>query len=365
MTASLWRRWLPDDAKKAWDNLRSRYPADFTPSLERTLAWTRRGLEECERQENWAGAMRHLDRLIAVEPNRPDLYLRRAVAHKSLKQWDGAVADYTRAIDQAKDRADLWSARAAAYVDQRQWDKAAADFGKVVELTPNDADAWAKRGRAYAELGQWDKAAADFGKAIAQGREEAAAFADQALARLGAGDLAGYKQVCGRMTKRFGNQLAAAQVVGWNCSLAPDALPDLKPLVKPAERAAADNPKSAAHLLTVAALLYRTGQLQPALQQLEKAQPLRTATDAPTDWLLLAMTQQRLGRPGDAKMWLEKAMQAQGPSACQGSADVAGAAGGGAAAQGGGGAGQGDEAVTGRSVTVISMRSRVLMTLRT
>jgi WD40 repeat protein len=303
-----------DEAKKAWDALRSRSPADFTPSPERTLAWARRGVDECESQENWAGTVVHLDRLIAAEPGRADLYLRRAAADKALRQWDKAVADYTKAIEQGKDRADLWSARAAAYAEQKQWDKAAADFGKVVELTPNDADAWAKRGRAYAELGQWDKAAADFGKAIVLGREEATTFRDQALARLGAGDLAGYKQLCGRMSKRFGNQLAAAQLVGWTCSLAPEALPDLKPLLKPAERAQADNPKSMAHLLAVAALLYRTGQLQPALQQMEKAQPTRAATDAPTDWLLLAMTQQRLSRPEEAKKWLDKATQAQAPT---------------------------------------------------
>jgi tetratricopeptide (TPR) repeat protein len=85
-----------------------------------------------------------------------------------------------------------------------------------------------------------------------------------------------------------------------------------------AERARADNPKSAAHLVAVAALLYRTGQFQPALQQLEKAQALRGLEDAPTDWLLLAMTQQRLGRPDDARKWLDKAVQAQDAPAAKG-----------------------------------------------
>jgi WD40 repeat protein len=300
-----------DDAQKAWAALKPRYPADFAASPERALAWARRGLEECERQENWAGAVKHLDRLIAAEPGRPDFYLRRAAAHKALRQWDRAVADYSKAIDVQKERADLWAARAAAYVEQRQWDKAAADYGKAIELNPNDAELRASRGRAYAELGQWDKAADDFGRAVALGREDGVTFRDQALARLGAGDLAGYKQVCARMVKRVGGSQATAQVFGWTCSLAPDALPDLKPLVQQAERAQAVNPKSAAHLLAVGALLYRTGQLQPALQQLEKAQALRGTADAPADWLLLAMTHQRLGRADEAKKWLAKAVQAQ------------------------------------------------------
>jgi WD40 repeat protein/Tfp pilus assembly protein PilF len=300
-----------DDAQKAWAALKARYPADFAPAPERALAWSRRGLDECERQQNWAGALGHLDRLIAAEPGRPDFYLRRAAAHKALRQWDAAVADYTKAIDVQKERPDLWAARAAAYAEQRLWEKAAADYGKAIELNPNDADFWAGRGRAHAELGQWDKAAEDFGKAISHGREDGVTFRDQALARLGAGDLAGYKQVCGRMVKRVGGSPATAQVVGWTCSLVPDALPDLKPLVQPAERALAANTESLAHHNTVALLRYRTGQLQPARQQLEKVQELRTPVHAPFDWLLLAMTEQRLGRADEAKKWLARAVEGQ------------------------------------------------------
>jgi tetratricopeptide (TPR) repeat protein len=221
------------------------------------------------------------------------------------------LADYGKAIEKDKDRPSLYSSRAAIYAERKQWDKAAADYSRVIELTPGDANAVGKRGRCYAELGQWDKAASDFSRA---GPEDVADLRDLALARLGAGDLAGYKQVCSRMAKRFGNRQADAQVVGWTCALAPDAVADLKPLVKPAEQALAANAKSRAHLLAVAALLYRTGQFQPALQQLEKWQPLRAATDAPADWLLLAMAQQRLGQAGEAKKWLDKATQAQAPS---------------------------------------------------
>jgi WD40 repeat protein/tetratricopeptide (TPR) repeat protein len=304
-----------EDAQKAWTTLRPRYPADFAASPERARAWSRRGLEECERQQNWTGAVLHLDQLIAAEPGRPDLYLRRAAAYKALHQWDTALADYSKAIDQQKDRPDLWSTRAAVYAEQRQWDKAAADLTKAIELSANDAELRANRGRAYAELGQWDRASADFGRAIALGREEPTSFADQALARLGAGDLAGYKQICSRMAKRFGGSQAAAQALGWTCALVPDALPDLKPLVQHAERALASNTESMPHHLTVALLLYRTGQLQPALKQLEKVQELRTPSHPPFDWVLLAMTQQRLSRGPEAKEWLGKAAGSQGGAA--------------------------------------------------
>jgi WD40 repeat protein len=300
------------DAKKSWDDLRPRYPADFSPDAGRALAWARRALDECEREQNWVGAVRHLDRLIAAEPARVDLYLRRASAHRAMKQLDGAVADYSAAIAQAKDRTDLRLLRAAAFAEQRQWEKAADDYGQVIALRPDDLNALFNRGKAYAELGRWDKAAADFGRVNSRGGEEVGVFRDQALAALGAGDKAAYKQACERMSRRFGTKTAAGPVVGWTCALGDGALPDLKPLLTRAEQAQKDNPKSAAHLVTYAALLYRTGQFAAALPQLEKAQAMRGSTDLPTDWLLLAMTQQRLGKPDEAKKWLDKVAAANG-----------------------------------------------------
>src|SRR5581483_2950344 len=131
--------------------LRPRYPDDFAPSLGRALAWARRGLDECERDKNWVGALRHLDRLIAAEPGRADLYLKRVAFHKALGQPDEMLADYQKAIEQTKDPRNLLSARAALYIERGQWDKAAEDYSKVIDVSPNDADAYAKRGRAYAE----------------------------------------------------------------------------------------------------------------------------------------------------------------------------------------------------------------------
>jgi WD40 repeat protein len=302
--------WAEDEAAKAWPLLHGRYPRDFAAAPERLLAWHRRGADECERQQNWAGAVTHLGRMIAARPVQPDLYARRAQDHAAAQQWDGAVADHSRAIELAPDRWDLRAARAADYAALRQWDRAAADFAQAIVLRPDGAELWAGRGRAEAELGQWDKAAADFGRAITLGREDAVTFRDQALARLGGGDAAGYRRLCGRMVRRFAGSRSpeVERGVGWACALVPDVGVDLKGPLGHAERALADHPKAAAYLLAVGALQYRGGQLQPALQNLQKAQAARAADDPPYDWLLLAMTQQRLGRGDEAKKWLGKAV---------------------------------------------------------
>ncbi len=78
-----------DAAKKAWDDLKPRFPADFAASPARELAWVRRALAECERDQNWAGVISHIDRLIAAEPGRVDLYLQRAAAHRACTSSTG------------------------------------------------------------------------------------------------------------------------------------------------------------------------------------------------------------------------------------------------------------------------------------
>ncbi len=187
-----------------------------------------------------------------------------------------------------------------------------ADYSRVIELTPDDLNAWSARGRAEAELGQWAKASADFGRVNARGGEEAGTFRDQALACLGAGDLAGYKQVCARMSKRLASSQHAAPTIAWTCSLAPDALPDLKGVLQHATRAQAANPKSVLHLIALGALLYRAGQFELAETYLVRVPALRGATEFPTDWLMQAMTLQRLGRVLEAKASLDKAERVSG-----------------------------------------------------
>jgi hypothetical protein len=73
---------------KAWQSLRKRYGKEFTLSSARAAAWDRRGAAECERRQLWAGAIRHLDRLIAQGASA-DLSARRARANAELRNGAG------------------------------------------------------------------------------------------------------------------------------------------------------------------------------------------------------------------------------------------------------------------------------------
>ncbi len=302
--------WGGDEAKKAWGVLRFRYPDDFAANDARRLAWHRRGADECEKAKNGVGLVSHLDWLLARAPGDADLIVRRARARLANGDRAAAVADFRRAAEVAPDRADVWETLATVHVDLRRWDAALGYLTKAIEKDGNRADLWASRGRVAAELGAWDKAATDFARAITLGREDAVAFQELALVRLAAGDLAGYRQTCARLVKRFGVGSTSGRVVAWTCALAPDALPDLKPALQQAGRALTANPKVAANEVAVAALLYRSGQFAAALEHLEKARALPGADEAPYVALLTALAQQRLGRAGEAKKSLDRALPA-------------------------------------------------------
>jgi tetratricopeptide (TPR) repeat protein len=251
----------------------------------------------------------HLGRLLDGAAAPGDLYARRGRAHAALRQWERALADYSKALEGEPARGDLWAGRAEAAAGLGRWDRAAADYAKATERKGKDAELWLGKGRADAERGQWAKAADDFAKAIRFGRNDPEVWHQQALARLAGGDRAGYRQVCERLVKRVRGEGPAGRAVARTCTLAGDALPDLKPLLLQAEKAVAADPESAADLRRLGALLYRAGQYEAAQRRLQEAARLRGQEPDARDWLFLAMASQRLGRGEEAKTWLDKAVR--------------------------------------------------------
>jgi tetratricopeptide (TPR) repeat protein len=303
---------VPLDAGKlgaVWRDLRSRHANDFTPSADRARAWERRGADECEGRKLWAGAVRHLDRLLGGVSASGDLYARRARAHGELRQWERALADYTKALDGGSRRPDLWAGRGEAAARLGRWDQAAADYAKAVELRGHDAELWVRKAGAEAERGKWDRATADLAKAVRLGRNDADVVCQQAVALLAGGDQGGYRRVCARLVQRFGasEDDTVGRAVARVCTLGADAVPDLKPLLRQAERAVTADPRSAADLRRLAVLLYRAGRFDAALKRVQAELALRGPDRDPCDRLLLAMLQHRLGHGAEARKALDEA----------------------------------------------------------
>jgi serine/threonine-protein kinase len=165
---------------------------------------------------------------------------------------------------------------AQAYAARREWQAAAEGYARFAETSP-------------ADLGQ--------------------AWFEYAAVQLLAGDRDGYRKTCARLAERYpGTTKIRSYHVARACTLAPDAVEDLGVVT----RLSADELKQSGaefwSLTQQAALLHRAGRSAEAVPLLEQS---LKANDRPgvavLNWLWLALACQKLGRPDEARGWLDRA----------------------------------------------------------
>jgi tetratricopeptide (TPR) repeat protein len=308
----------------------------------RALAWLNR----------WREAERAFARAVALARSDPDVWLARGSVYAELWRWERAAADMTRAIDLGRsdpmvwyrraltalggsgdDRysrirarlltrvlarkpreAEAWLERGYTHGDLRQWRQAVADFTRAVALKPANADAWIGRGRSHAELGEWKQAADDLALGLQKGvgSDEWWRWYELALARLGSGNLQGYRQACAEMLTRFGQ--TEDDWIAWNiasaCALAPGAAGGSTRPLELAQRCVSRDTGAFSpdwQLRTTLALaLYRADKFDQAIARAKESMAASPYGDHGVNWLLRAMAHHRLGQGEEAHRWLQK-----------------------------------------------------------
>jgi WD40 repeat protein len=170
--------------------------------------------------------------------------------------------------------ADLLVRRAVLFNDNRRRKEAARDLREAAKLRPNHVDLLC-------------------------------VLADTLVAD---GDLRGYREVCRQLTRRFPKDQGDAASVVFACLLAPDALPDMGPVIKMAEWAARPDylggPSSVGRHGLLAGALLRAGRREEAIRYLERRPD-------PEDWAahcLQLLAYRTAGRDEQAAL-LERQMQ--------------------------------------------------------
>jgi tetratricopeptide (TPR) repeat protein len=227
-----------------------------------------------------------------------------------LGRWTDAAPASARAVKLGPKDGSAWYLQGIVEQNRRAFDKAADSFSQAIE---RGADGWAaraNRGIAWAEMGQWEKASRDLEKAGQLPNALVTVGYHLALVRLQVADKEGYRRACAELVKglgRAGNPALATWVAD-ACILTPDAGVDLEPVLRWLERGAAQSSNKYIYLHRLGQALYRTGQSEAAVRELNKALPLRAPEGwAVEDWLFLAMAHQRLGHSADARKWRDKA----------------------------------------------------------
>jgi uncharacterized protein HemY len=131
------------------------------------------------------------------------------------------------------------------------------------------------------------------------------------------GDRGGFRTACAAMRENFRRSASpeAALWTVWTCIQVPDAMEDWTPLTQWAEKTLAAAPNNVSRLNALGALLYRAGRFEEAVRRLLEADAAFQQANRPTltiayTWLFLALAQERLGHPAEARQWLAKAVRA-------------------------------------------------------
>jgi tetratricopeptide (TPR) repeat protein len=125
--------------------------------------------------QDWAGAMRIVDRELARAPNDLEVLAWRA----RLLLWSGRVEDAERLfrelIIRERRDPDLFLGLASALAREGRWEESLQALNRATEIDPNRADLRAARGRTLRALNHADEAREEFSKALAldPGNEEA------------------------------------------------------------------------------------------------------------------------------------------------------------------------------------------------
>jgi hypothetical protein len=136
---------------------------------------------------------------------------------------------------------------------------------------------------------------------------------EQACLFLRSGDEAGYREVCRRLLARFGGADSNEPAeVARACALAPGAVADPERVLRVAQWAVTEQPKSGPcqHALALACL--RTGRADLAVvyaRRTLEVDPSWRPND-PLSWLVLALALPRTGQAEEARAWRKKAEEA-------------------------------------------------------
>jgi superkiller protein 3 len=237
-------------------------------------------------KEDLAAALAAYSKAIELEPKFSGAWEGRGDIYRRLGQRDNALADYTKAIEVFPEYITaLLFRRGEIYGEMGQWSKAIADYSNVLKRDPGNYACWLNRGRAYRNVEQWEHAVEDYGKAMTFSTKVPPLQID--LAWL----------------------LATENELAWLLATCPDAkIRDPKRAVKLAWTAVCAAPRQGEFWNTLGVARYRAGDWKAAVAAFDKSMELRAGGDA-FDWFFLAMIQQKLGDPAEARKRYDQAVQ--------------------------------------------------------
>ncbi len=132
-------------------------------------------------REDWVAAIVELDQAIEINPNIPDFWLLRGVAHWRIDDNDQQAADYLRCIEVAPEFYPCY--RNMGYVSlyyYEDFEQTMYYTERAIELDPGPADPYYTRAVAFRDLaGDWWPAIEEFSRAIEHNPEDPSYYSER------------------------------------------------------------------------------------------------------------------------------------------------------------------------------------------
>jgi WD40 repeat protein len=231
-----------------------------------------------------------------------------------MRIWSTTEQPRSERIRAAAERALAWHKREAiAARNERNWLRREFHTQYIIAAEPNVPSYRENYASTLAYLGKWDQAIAENNQAIQLGSRSINGWYNQVCLALHAEDQIGYQRACSGAHEKI--ELAdnpdVANFLAWVGVIGPAGGGNPLRYVELAEQAVEKKPNSYAYLNTLGAALYRAGRYEDAISQLQRAiQVHEQKLGMAVDWAFLAMSYARLGDMENARLWLQRALDA-------------------------------------------------------
>jgi len=121
------------------------------------------------------------DDILRLEPDSPNIHLRRGFARLTRYELENAIADFDLVICHEPDSAQAYLLRGSARKELKRFDQAITDTDEAIRLSPASRQAFLQRGLIWHLKHEFDKAMADYDEAIRLDPDHGQSYAARSL----------------------------------------------------------------------------------------------------------------------------------------------------------------------------------------
>ncbi|MCA9038025.1 MAG: tetratricopeptide repeat protein, partial [Planctomycetaceae bacterium] len=297
----------PDEACRHFEAAEAAGPTDA--SLPRRYA------EFLIRINDSAGAMRELEKTLAMEPGQWSMQKRVAALHFEAGRYSDALEDIRKAVEVNPNDLSAITWIGIEKIVGCPDDRFRTEYLKLIDdavvLNENTVEVILLRALFRVFMDESRQAQADL-KALSE-NSNLTAYQSYvcALLSLKLHDSQYYSDICRTIIGReiASNSATDDHFKAWTCALAPKAINDYKRAIEFSRRAVAAEPMNVLFRVGLGAILFRAGDLDEAHKVLTEALelPARDGTSPAYIHYFLAMAEHRRGHSDEAKGHLQKA----------------------------------------------------------